>query len=111
MIEPEVLYDKLASLQHPDDIAEFCRQEGITGIVSEDTSCVLAQLFKRECGVQAVKVGGECIEWSKTWPEYDWWDGSGWGEQRRHSFAMEGFIRRFDHNDYPDLVTPAEVYD
>lgn len=106
-MEPEVLFDKLASLDSPLNIAEFCREQRITGATVDETSCVLARLFMRETGYRAVKVSGEHIEWSLSIPyDYDWHENVGWGHRVPLTEAMQSFVRLFDSHHFPDLVDP-----
>lgn len=105
MIEPEVLFDKLAGLESPQEIREFCQSQGVQGYISDESSCVLARLFKLQTGVEHIQVNGH-IQWSKEFTE-DFGDVDVWGEQREVTEPMRDFIRLFDDSRYPELV--AEI--
>lgn len=108
MVEPEVLFDKLASMTSM-EIKDYCISQGVRGITQEDSSCVLAALFMRDTSAKAVRVS-DYVQWTKDTDCIQEWD-EPWGEQREVSPEMSQFIREFDQGDYPELVIPYEDYE
>ena len=108
MVEPEVLFDKLASMTHS-EIRDYCVQAGVQGEVQSDSSCVLANLFLRTTTAEAVRVS-DYLQWTKDSSCIQEWD-EPWGSQVEASCEMRVFIHEFDQGDYPELVTPYEEYE
>lgn len=110
MVEPEVLFDKLASMS-VSEIADFCTTSGVRGFRECEFTCVLAELFHKETGLEAVTVGS-VIRWAGSWDEVEEdWPTDTWPHVRESTEEIKLFIERFDHGKFPHLVTPYEDYE
>lgn len=91
MIEPGVLYDKIASLDCADEIAAFLGEQGVKGIPQEPHSCAIAIYFHSnterfwEVNDHVRAISGEETEFPCTQ-------------------AMNDFIRNFDDEQYHSLI-------
>lgn len=106
-IEPEVLFDKLAGMESPEEIRLFCRSQEVTGVRQDEHSCVLAQLFRRDTTAVQVRVAGH-IQWAKSYLEVEDFESGDWGEQRECTQTLADFIRLFDDGMFRELIAPTD---
>lgn len=107
MVEPEVLFDKLASMTCQ-EIREYCFLQGVKGRQQVETHCVLAELFKRDTTAKHVSVGSNLC-WAYDYNEVEEVDGDlQLAHARELTTAMRDFIINFDGDVYPELVLPVD---
>lgn len=113
MIEVSVLVDKLNGMRWQ-DIVTLLGTAGVTGVREEEDMCALANWLRRESGLR-VSVGIPFRD-EQSFQRY----GVGIQEDEEEEtysayYALEDevmyFIRKFDEGEFPELVTPYEVYD
>lgn len=89
-IDPQVAFDKLTQFQTADELANYFRQEGITGNKSGALSCPIAQYMQRHTQNSVYVSLGYIGTTNDTWLV-------------KNSEPLVDFIRRFDSGLYPDL--------
>lgn len=113
MIELSVLVDKLNGMTC-DEIRAHMVAEQVTGAMQEENSCVLANWLRRESG-RWVAVGVHIRPPSKPISE-SFMGIAVFREDHCYETGLPlskgtvDFIKRFDDNWYPTLVTPIEEY-
>lgn len=91
MIDFGVAFDKLASMETADDIANYFRAEGIQGIRVRHDACPIANWMSMQTG-RRISAADVIVDLHDC--------------QLRESAtpAMREFMEKFDTDQYPDLV-------
>ena len=103
MIDFDVAYDKLASLETADEIADLFRDYGIKAVPQEARACAITVWMEGmtglhiSTGVKSMKIvipeAGDPLDYKSIASTL-----------RQHSPAMEHFVAKFDSREYPDLI-------
>lgn len=99
MIDFGVAFDKLASMNTADEIADYFRYEGITGYPTSHVSCPIANWMSQQTGGK-VSVADVVVDLLASPENLKVLETTG---------AMLAFIRKFDSLDYPDLLSKEEA--
>lgn len=94
MVDPQLVYNKLAQFQTEQELAEFLIEHNCKGNIEEPEHCPIAEYFSREAEVRAFV--GETVDIydkGKTRPSVTF----------AHTRAMRCFINRFDAGWWPEL--------
>ena len=111
MIDFNVAYDKLASLESADDIANLMRGYNIKAIPMDSMACAITEWMHGQTGLD-IMTGAYVVKAIKyvrrTSPIND--EGIMTYEAvqdtvRSTTAAMQLFIQKFDKGDYPDLIS------
>lgn len=103
MIDFHVAYEKLASLQSCEDLADFFRHQGIKGTRQHAELCPITEWMTQQTGlnirtntmtVRAVRDVERGVALARTIE----------GTDREHTPAMASFVINFDLGLYSDLI-------
>lgn len=98
MIDFDVAYDKLSSLETADEIANLFRSYGIKAQPKSSTNCAISQWMYQQTGIPVATNQDNITGFSNGFLYR-------MAELERISTpAMKSFITRFDMRVYPDLV-------
>ena len=97
MIAPEVAWDKLTNFQTADELRDYFKSENVKGIIGHAQNCPIATWLRKTTGHRLVTVAGQIkfIGYNNI-------------IAFEHTKATEDFISKFDHEDYPELISSEE---
>lgn len=94
MVDPQVAYDKLASLESPEEIASFFAELNIKGHPSQAQSCAISNYMREMTGHSFMTAFS--VEDITGYKEWDL------------TAAMDAFMTEFDAGEFPELISPPE---
>lgn len=106
MIDFQVAFDKLASLESADEIADFFRYEGIKAVPANSRACAITVWMEKQTGLNiatnsVVTRPVDVVLGNDGCPDYK----EILGAPYQHlTPTMAEFVFRFDCDHYPDLV-------
>lgn len=99
MLDPDVVFDKLAGFQTANELADYLKSENCQGYMQIETLCPIARYFYQHTSMPLVNVG-EFVSISQ-YDQVDEW-------QKECTETMKEFIQEFDNYTYPALVLCTE---
>lgn len=107
MIDPGVAYDKLASMESADEIAEFFHDQGVQGTPCSASRCAISE-WVRQSTTHDVSTGtaGIIVLRSNTAENTGtavWYNTA---ENWPLTEPMKDFIHKFDRGEYPAISRP-----
>lgn len=102
MIDFQVAFDKLASLETADDLAELFRDHGVKARPADSRSCAITVWLEDQTGLN-VATNTSYVRVVTAIGHYEYEDDRDIAP-RQLSPAMAEFVRRFDAFMYPDLM-------
>ena len=112
MIDFLVAYDKLASLESADEIANLMLDYGVKAVPSDSQSCAVSVWMTEQTGLAVATNCSVVREVAMLTAEEVEWDYTGLGYKdipdtpnfKAHTPAMREFIDKFDTRKYPNLI-------
>lgn len=104
MIAPEVIYDKLSSMQ-ADEIAEYLESRGVVGRVEAGNTCAISMYFKNESGLDMFVGYDGIFEYDIEAQTTYYYPAKVDGIQFYTTpDTVQEFMRKFDDGLYPNLI-------